>query len=546
MDSFSAGIEKYIQPLADWFTTIVFFAIPVGDNEIPLILVWLFVGSIFFTVYLGWQQLRPGAHRISYTAIRGRFARATDPGEVTSFQALATELSGTVGLGNIAGVAIAISIGGPGAAFWIVIAGLFGMAVKMAEATMGSKFRVLREDGKTDGGPMYYLRDGLAQLGKGGLGKVLAVCFAIATIFGMTGSGALFQANQAVSQVMVAADGRLDNFAWVIGIVFALLVAVVIIGGITKIGNYTARIVPVMAILYISVSLLIIFVHLNQLPQAIAIIVEGAFTGRGAAGGAVGSIIVGIRRAAFSNAAGTGTAGFAHSTVKTRRPASQSLVAMWEPFVDSVVVCFLTAVTVVITGVWENPAEGVEGVEITSQAWQSLGSGMSYLLTVAVVLFAFSTMLSQSYYAKKAVGYLFNGSRVAEAIYNVIFVLLIVVGAVAPLDAIIAFGDGMLFLMAVPNLIGLYFLAPLIKKEIFGYRKRVEEGDIAPVHEDHQLGRLYKPNGGADPAVLVGNIPEGGGSMGNVPTGSEPGEFNDEFYSDEMPDEGSGGEPVRE
>ena len=219
---------------------------------------------------------------------------------------------------------------------------------------------------------------------------------------------------------------------------------------------------------------------------------------------------------------------------------------MWEPFVDSVVVCFLTAVTVVITGVWENPAEGVEGVEITSQAWQSLGSGMSYLLTVAVVLFAFSTMLSQSYYAKKAVGYLFNGSRVAEAIYNVIFVLLIVVGAVAPLDAIIAFGDGMLFLMAVPNLIGLYFLAPLIKKEIFGYRKRVEEGDIAPVHEDHQLGRLYKPNGGADPAVLVGNIPEGGGSMGNVPTGSEPGEFNDEFYSDEMPDEGSGGEPVRE
>lgn len=546
MDSFSAGIEKYVQPLADWFTAIVFFAIPVGDNEIPLILIWLFAGSIFFTVYLGWQQLRPGAHSISYNAVRGKFARSTDPGEVTSFQALATELSGTVGLGNIAGVAIAISIGGPGAAFWIVIAGLFGMAVKMAEATIGSKFRIVRKDGTTDGGPMYYLRDGLAQLGKEKLGRVLAACFAFATILGMTGSGALFQTNQAVSQVLATTNGRLDNYDWIIGIIFAVLVAVVIIGGISKIGNYTARIVPLMAILYVSVSLLVIFVHINQLPDAVRIIVEGAFTGKGAAGGVLGAAIVGIRRAAFSNAAGTGTAGFAHSTVKTRRPASQGLVAMWEPFVDSVVVCFITAVTVVITGVWQNPAEDAEGVQLTSQAWQSLGSGMSYLLTIAVVLFAFSTMLSQSYYAKKAVGYLFRGSRLAERIYNIVFVVLIVIGAVAPLDAIVAFGDGMLFLMAIPNLLGLYFLAPMIKREIFGYRQRVKEGHIAPVDENEQLGMLYKPNGDLDPAVVVGNIPEGGGSMGEVPTGSEPGEFNDEFYCDDMPDEGSGGEPMRE
>lgn len=539
MSTLSAGIETYIQPIADWFTAIVFFSLTIGDNQVPLILIWLFAGSIFFTVYLGWQQLRPRSHKISYNAVRGRFARPTDPGEVTSFQALATELSGTVGLGNIAGVAIAISIGGPGAALWIVIAGLFGMAVKMAEATMGSKYRIMKEDGTTDGGPMYYLRDGLAQLGKGKTGRVLAILFAIATIFGMTGSGALFQSNQAVTQLLVTANGRLDSYAWVLGIVFAALVGLVIIGGINKIGNYTARIVPIMAILYMAMSLLVIFVHIDRLPEALRIIFEGAFTGHGATGGLLGVVIVGIRRAAFSNAAGVGTAGFAHSTVKTRRPASQGLVAMWEPFVDSVVVCFLTALTVVITGVWKTPAAGVEGVELTSQAWQSVGSGMSYLLSVAVVLFAFSTMLSQSFYGKKAVGYLFKGSRHAERIYNVIFVLLVVVGAVSPLEAIISFSDGMLFLMAIPNLIGLYFLAPIIRQEIFGYRERVKEGLISPVDEEQQLGMLYKANGDKDPAVIVGNIPEGGGSMGDIPTGSEPGEFNDDFYTDELPSEES-------
>lgn len=529
------AIETVMSPIADAVSSVVFFDIPIGENSLPIILVWLLAGSLFFTLYLGVQQLRPHSQKLSYHLIRGRFARETDPGEVTSFQALATELSGTVGLGNIAGVAIAITVGGPGAALWIAVAGLLGMSVKMAEATLGSKFRVVREDGTTDGGPMYYLRDGLKQQGHATLGKVLSVAFAVTTIFGMTGAGNMFQANQATSQIVSVSGGVLEPYRWAIGIAIAGLVALVILGGITKTGNYTSRIVPIMAAVYVLTCLVVIGVNIEQLPAAVTAIVDGAFTGKGAAGGVFGAMIIGFRRAAFSNAAGVGTAGIAHSAVKTRRPASQGFVAMWEPFVDSVLVCSITALTVVITGVWQNPEPGVEGVALTSGAWETVAPWLSYVLAIAVALFAFSTMLSYSFYGCKAVGFLFGGSRKAEKIYNVVFILLIVVGATTSLDPIVNFSDAMLFLMAVPNLLGLYFLAPVVKQEIFGFVGRVKDGDIGPVAEEHQLGMLYSKERDEDPAVTVGNIPEGGGSMGEVPTGSEPGEFCDDFYSDEMP-----------
>ena len=531
------AIETVMVPISHAVSSVVFCDIPIGSNRLPLILVWLLAGSVFFTVYLGVQQLRPHSQKLSYNLIRGRFARETDPGEVTSFQALATELSGTVGLGNIAGVAIAITAGGPGAALWIAVAGVLGMSVKMAEATLGSKFRIVREDGTTDGGPMYYLRDGLKQQGHEKLGKVLSTIFAVTTVFGMTGAGNMFQANQATSQIVAVSGGALESYRWAIGVAIAVLVALVILGGITKIGSYTSRIVPIMAGIYVVTCLVVIGCNIHQLPAAFRAIFEGAFTGRGAAGGIVGAMIIGFRRAAFSNAAGVGTAGIAHSAVKTRRPASQGFVAMWEPFVDSVVVCSITSLTVVITGVWQNVGPGAEGVSLTSKAWSTAAPWLSYVQAVAVALFAFSTMLSYSFYGCKAVGFLCGGSRKAEKIYNIIFILLIVVGATTSLAPIVDFSDAMLFLMSIPNLVGLYFLAPVVKQEIFGFVGRVKDGDIGPVAEEHQLGMLYSKSSDEDPAVTVGNIPDGGGSMGEVPTGSEPGEFCDDFYSDEVPSE---------
>ncbi|MDN6489786.1 MAG: alanine:cation symporter family protein, partial [Yaniella sp.] len=338
----SASVEENIQnvfgPIVDFLEEIVFFAVPVGGADLPLLIVWLICAGVFLTF---WLRIRPFRDlKLSLSIIRGHYCRHSDPGQVTSFQALATELSGTVGLGNIAGVAVAITIGGPGATLWIILAGLLGMAVKMSEATLAQKFRILHEDGTVSGGPMYYLRDGLKSIGRPKLGKVLGFSFAAGMMIAVMGAGNIFQSNQVTAQIINTtggADSPLAGNSWIIGVGLAIVTGVVIIGGITSIARITSRLVPFMAIVYMACVLVILGSNYAAIPDAVGVIFSNAFTGEGVSGGVMGVAIIGIQRALFSNAAGVGTAGMAHSASKNKRPAEEVFVAAWEPFIDSVV-----------------------------------------------------------------------------------------------------------------------------------------------------------------------------------------------------------------
>ena len=479
-------INERVAPVSDFVEGIVFFAVPIGGVEVPLIIVWLAAAALFFTFYLRLQPITGFGKSLGI--IRGRFTRKTDPGEVSSFQALATELSGTVGLGNIAGVALAVSLGGPGAALWIIIFGLFSMSVKMVEATLGVKYRTIHEDGTVSGGPMYFLRDGLADIGRPGLGRFLAIFYCLATLGGMLGA-ALFQSNQSTA-ILVDATGGADSFfadkLWLVGSVIALLVGIVVIGGIRRVATWTSRITPLMAILYFVCVLVIIVVHAPEVPHAIGLIVTGAFTGPGVAGGAVGVAIIGIQRALFSNAAGVGTAAMAHSASKTTKPASEGYVAMWEPLIDSVIVCSLTALAITVTGRYETGAS--DGIELTAEAFRSVTAWFPLLLTVAAVLFAFSTMLAYCYYGQKTLGFMTGDSALAERIFQIVWVIFIVIGASASFDAIMSLADSVFFLMAVPNLLGIYFLAKVVRLEILRYRTQRDLGRITEVDEDLRVG----------------------------------------------------------
>lgn len=479
-------INERVKPVSDFVEGIVFFAVPIGGVEVPLIIVWLSAAALFFTFYLRLQPIT--GFRKSLGIIRGRFTRKTDPGEVSSFQALATELSGTVGLGNIAGVALAVSLGGPGAALWIIIFGLFSMSVKMVEATLGVKYRTIHEDGTVSGGPMYFLRDGLADIGRPGLGKFLAIFYCLATLGGMLGA-ALFQSNQSTAILVDATGGPESFFAdklWMVGSIIAVLVGIVVIGGIRRVATWTSRITPLMAILYFICVVVIIVVHAPEVPHAIGLIVTGAFTGPGVAGGAVGVAIIGIQRALFSNAAGVGTAAMAHSASKTTKPASEGYVAMWEPLIDSVIVCSLTALAITVTGRYETGAS--DGIELTAEAFRSVTAWFPLLLTVAAVLFAFSTMLAYCYYGQKTLGFMTGDSALAERIFQIVWVIFIVIGASASFDAIMSLADSVFFLMAVPNLLGIYFLAKVVRLEILRYRTQRDLGRITEVDEDLRVG----------------------------------------------------------
>lgn len=497
-----AGIDQFLDkvfaPFAQVLSDIVFFAIPLpGGAELPVIVVWLMAAAIFLTVYLRFQPITGLGH--SLKVIRGKLTRKTDPGEVSSFQALATELSGTVGLGNIAGVAVAISVGGPGAALWIILFGLLAMSVKMAEATLGVKYRVVREDGTTAGGPMYYLKAGLAEIGRPKLGGFLAMFYAIATLIGVFGAGNLFQANQGAAILVDATGGESSWFAdklWLIGVIMAVLAGLVIIGGIKKIADYTSAITPLMAILYMIGTIAVILVNFTNIPAAFGVMFTGAFTGEGVAGGFVGVAIIGIQRALFSNAAGVGSAGMAHSAVKTSRPATEGYTAMWEPLVDSVIVCTLTALAIITTGMYkqENDGSDAAGVEMTSSAFSTVADWFPVLLTICVILFAFSTVLSYSYYGQKAVDFLTGGSAVAQRIFQVVWILAIVVGASISLDSVVMFSDAMFFLMSVPNLLGIYFLAKILRQEILHHKVRADTGTLPEIPEDLQVGlRDHEP-----------------------------------------------------
>lgn len=502
-------IDAMFKPVADWAEFIIFYPIPIPGMAVPppIILIVLVAGAAFFTVAFGFINLRlfPMAIRVvsgKYDTIEkaGQDSpksvevnevdgdlvdtiRDEGHGEVSHFQALATAVSGTVGLGNISGVAVAVAAGGPGATFWMIVCGLLGMSTKFVECTLAVKYRDIDASGTVHGGPMYYLRKGLAELGLGPLGKVLGVVFAVCCIGGSFGGGNAFQSNQAAQQIKSMFELAEDGMAGtVIGVVMAILVAIVIIGGIKRIAAVTEKVVPFMAIVYCLAALVIILMNVTSVPWAIGQIIGGAFTPEAGLGGLLGVLIVGFRRAAFSNEAGAGSAAIAHSAVKTKYPASEGIVALLEPFIDTVVICTMTALVIVIfnadaTFAW-GAVQGdyvmidnapIGGVDLTSAAFDSVLPGFRYILTIAIILFAFSTMISWSYYGLQAWKYLFGRSTASDLTYKLLFCVVVVIGAASSLGSVIRFSDAMIFAMVFPNMIGLILLFPKVRVELSRY-----------------------------------------------------------------------------
>ena len=454
------------------------------EKHIPIIVFWLIMGAIYFTFRMKFVNIR--AFRHSIELVQGKFDNPDDEGEVSHFQALATALSGTVGLGNIASVAIAITIGGPGATFWMIIAGLLGMSAKFVEVTLGVKYREVLKNGEVSGGPMYYLSKGLKARNLGILGGVLAFVFAVLVIGAAIGGGNMFQANQAFQQFEMLVPALEGHGAW-FGLGMALIVGVVIIGGIKSIAKVTEKVVPFMALLYIVVAVLIIAIDFKDLPKMFALIYNGAFSPEAIKGGIIGVLVVGFQRAAFSNEAGIGSASIAHSAVKTEEPVSEGIVALLEPLIDTVIICTLTALVIVITG-YHNPevAAGLDGAQLTSMAFGSVFSWFPYLLAIAIMLFAFSTMISWSYYGLKGFDFLLKepltkltgSENTSKYTFFVIFLLFTIVGAASSLGAVIGFSDMMILSMGFPNIIGLIIMAPEVAKDLKSYLHRVKTGEI--------------------------------------------------------------------
>ncbi|HFS67472.1 MAG TPA: alanine:cation symporter family protein [Flavobacteriia bacterium] len=505
--SISDKIDHTFKFLTGWFVDLIFYAIPFTDTvQIPWVLIVLLGGALYFTFRFKFAQIR--LLSTSIKVVQGKYDKLDHhegmhaygdvteskdvfetiavegtEGEVSHFQALTAALSATVGLGNIAGVAVALSIGGPGATFWMILAGLLGMASKFAECTLGVKYRDVDENGIVYGGPMYYLSKGLKEKGLGGLGKVLAIFFALMVVGGSFGGGNMFQANQASAQFVKLFNLTNENAGMYFGILMAIIVAVVIIGGIKRIASVTEKIVPFMALMYVGASLIIIFMNIGLVPEAFGQIFNGAFTGQGIAGGFIGVIIQGFKRGTFSNEAGVGSAAIAHSAVKTKYPASEGIVALLEPFIDTVVICTMTALVLVITNLKAQDAgmalfqygtEVKQGVELTANAFDSVIPHFSIALTIAVILFAFSTMISWSYYGMQGWKFLFGHSKRVDLIYKFLFLFFVVVGATIKLGSVLNFSDAMIFAMVVPNMIGVILLSPKIQEELNKYLKAIK------------------------------------------------------------------------
>ena len=474
-------IDEAFQPVSDFFNNVIFFSI--GEN--PFV-IYLLVGSaIFFTLYFGFPNIK--YFMTSIRVVSGKYDEvekdesSSKDGEVSHFQALTTAVSGTVGNGNIAGVALAIALGGPGATFWMIVCGLMGMSLKFVECTLGVHYRDVDENGVVYGGPMYYLTKGLKEKGFATLGKISAVFFAIFCIGGSFGGGNAAQANQA-ALVLKDLLGFESTFAGaVIGIILAVVVGVIIIGGIKRIASVTEKIVPFMALLYIIACLYILLVNFSFLDDAIALIVKEAFNPTAiGVGGIIGVLMVGFRRAAFSNEAGVGSASIAHSAVKTKYAASEGLVALLEPFIDTVVICTLTALVIITfnsTGVFAYGGEGgvmidgvmYEGAGITSKAFAEYIPYSDVFLTVAVVLFAVSTMISWSYYGLQSWKFLFGRGEKSDLTYKLLFLSFVIIGSAASMNSIWAFSDAMIFAMVFPNMVGLYILFPVVKEQLTKY-----------------------------------------------------------------------------
>ncbi|MBW7056821.1 alanine:cation symporter family protein [Paracoccus bogoriensis] len=481
------AIDGFFAATTTWFVNIIFSNFP--GTSFPWIVAWLVAGATVFTLYFGFIQFR--AFRHSIHLVRGDYSDPNDAGEVSHFQALTTALSGTVGLGNIAGVAVAVSIGGPGATFWMILAGLLGMASKFTECTLGVKYRNEYADGTVSGGPMYYMVKGFRERGLPG-GKIMAVLFAIFCILGSFGGGNMFQANQAHAMITTVVP---FYPGWITGVVMATIVFLVIVGGLKSIARVTEKVVPFMAAIYVGTALIIIGMNYDMIGSAFRQIFVGAFTNDGVVGGMIGALIQGFRRAAFSNEAGVGSAAIAHSAVRTKEPASEGFVSLLEPFIDTVVICTMTALVIIITGqLVSDPATGLfvlneagtqiqtvtgnSGVALTSDAFSSAFGWFRYVLVLAVVLFAFSTMISWSYYGLKAWTFLFGEGQTKELIFKLLFCFFVIIGAASSLSAVIDFSDAAIFAMAVVNILALYLLMPIVKAEMNSYLARLKSGEI--------------------------------------------------------------------
>ena len=500
MFSHSKGIDDKIndwfKPIADAWVNIVLYPINFSDEiSIPIVLILLVLGAIFFTLRFSFVNITHFSTAIK--TVRGDYddienekyesdktKKIKEEGEVSHFQALATAVSGTVGLGNIAGVALAIAIGGPGATFWMIVCGLIGMSTKFVECTLGVKYRDVGSDGTVYGGPMYYLSKGLKEGGYEKLGKGLAVLFAFLCVGASFGGGNAAQSNQAALQIasVLGMDGGSAGTS--IGFILAIIVGIVIIGGIKRIASVTEKIVPFMALIYVLACLFIIFSNFNYIDNAFSLIFEGAFSLQAGFGGLLGVLIVGFQRAAFSNEAGVGSAAIAHSAVKTKYPASEGVVALLEPFIDTVVICTMTALVIIMynsSGIFEYGqdviinGEKIEGAVLTSMAFADAIPWFPLVLTIAIILFAISTMISWSYYGLQAWMFLFGKSKISDLIYKIIFLLFIVIGAAANMDAVWGFSDAMILALIFPNMIGLFFLFPKVKQELNNYLKAIRK-----------------------------------------------------------------------
>ena len=444
-----------------------------NNHQLPLVVAWLVAGAVFFTLRMQFINLRGFVHAIHVTA--GKYDNPEDPGEISHFQALSSALSATVGLGNIAGVAIAVGLGGPGAVFWMVIAGFLGMSSKFTECTLGQMYREVDSAGKVSGGPMRYLHKGLEELGMTGLGRTLAIIFAVMCIGGSLGGGNMFQANQAFAQVASVVP-LFDGRGWLFGLMLAVAVGLVILGGIQRIGAAASYIVPVMCGVYVLAGVWILLVHAAHVPWALSHIVTEAFTPEAGVGGLLGTLVMGFRRAAFSNEAGIGSASIAHSAAATDEPVREGIVALLEPFIDTVIVCTMTGLVVVITETYKTGAN--DGVLMTSAAFATVLPWFPLVLSFAVVMFAFSTMISWSYYGERCATYLFGPA--ASVPYKALFLVCVWLGCVLKLGNVLDFSDLMVLGMAFPNILGLFLLSTKVRNALDDYWGRYRSGEMKP------------------------------------------------------------------
>lgn len=474
-------IDLWFQPIQKLTSEIIFYSFNLTETqEVPYILLWLMGAALFFTFYLGFANIRYFKHAIDL--VRGKGDIPSDDGQITRFQALMTSLSGTVGLGNISGVAIAISMGGPGAMLWMIILGFFGMSSKFAEVMLGVKYRHHPDPDNPDcisGGPMYYLKAAFDNRNIPYVGAIMGVFFAFCVMLGAVGGGNMYQANQAYQQVRIAtggADSIIAEAGWVFGLGLAVLVGMVIIGGIKSIANVASKLVPAMGIIYLVAGLIVIGMHFQQIPHALMLVVSEAFSPAATYGGVLGVLLVGAQRAFFSNESGLGSAAIVHATAKTDSPVSQGFVGMLGPFIDTVIICSVTALVIVITDSYKVTGD-IEGIALTSRAFESTLPGFQYILTLTVFLFAFSTMITWSYYGTKGVTYIFGEKKLPDVLFKLFFCLCIIIGASAEMKQMVDFTTAAIFSLAIPNIIGLYMLAPEIKKDLKEYTQNLKKSE---------------------------------------------------------------------